>query len=258
MNPKNAVIHLGDCLQVMKDMSSKSVDIVFTSPPYNLGNSRGRKDRNNFYNAGKTGKDKGSKLRIKNGYKAYGDDLEYDEYVRWQKAVLLECWRLLKDDGAIYYNHKPRIQMGILQTPLDLNPGLPVRQVIIWEKGSSVNVSKRFYMPTTEWIVVFAKPDFELKDTAACTIGDLWRAAGGYNPHPAPFPVELPLKALEGLSGEIVLDPFCGSGSCGVACLRTNKKFIGIDNSAEYCQMARNRLYLAEQGDFTSWNLAGA
>jgi DNA modification methylase len=259
VTPKNAAIHLGDCLQVMKDMPSKSVDIVFTSPPYNLGLNRGRKNRNAFENT--TAKGKPIILKIKNGYSGHDDAFDNDEYVRNQKAVLLECWRLLKDDGAIYYNHKPRLQMGVLQTPLDLNPGLPVRQIIIWDKGSSINVSQRFYMPSCEWIVLFAKPDFKLKNTAASGIGDVWRISpltGGYNPHPAPFPVELPLRAFEGLSGELVLDPYCGSGTVGVACLKTGKRFVGIDNSKEYIEMSKRRLYLAEQGDFTGWHLAGA
>lgn len=196
--------------------------------------------------------------KLKNGYANHGDNLEYDEYVRWQKSVLLECWRLLSDDGAIFYNHKPRLQMGLLQTPFDLNPGLPVRQIIIWNRGTCVNFSQRFYAPACEWIAVFAKPDFKLRDTAASALGDVWTFGWeANNPHPAPFPVELPLKILQSTKGETVLDPFCGSGTVGIACLQTSKKFIGIDNSSEYVAMAKNRLYLAEQGDFASWRLAG-
>lgn len=243
----------------MKDMPSKSVDIVFTSPPYNLRNNRGFKNSNAFDNS--TAKGKPKKMKIKDGYANHGDDLDHDEYVRNQKSVLLECWRLLKDSGAIYYNHKPRLQRGLLQTPLDLNPGLPLRQIIIWDKGSSINVSQRFYMPMHEWIVLYAKPEFKLKNTAACGVGDIWKISplmGGYNPHPAPFPVELPLRALESVNGDVVLDPYAGSGTVGVACLKTGKKFVGIDNSKEYVSMARTRLYLAEQGDFSSWNIAGA
>lgn len=256
MNPKNSVIHCGDSLQVMKDMPSKSVDIIITSPPYNLKNSRGRKDNNNF----STGRMKISKL--KNGYANHGDDLEHDEYVRWQKSILLECWRLLKDDGAIFYNHKPRVQMGILQTPLDLNPGLPLRQIVIWNRGNcGMNMSVRFYVPDSEWIVIFAKPEFKLKSMAESAVSDIWSFAPEHNnPHPAPFPVELPLRILKSLSdnSSVVLDPFCGSATVGIACLATGRRFTGIDNAKSYCEMARTRLYLAEQGDFSSWRLTGA
>lgn len=254
MTPKNSVIHCGDSLAVMRDMPSKSVDIIITSPPYNLGRSRGSATTNHF--------DGGNmkKSKLKNGYANHGDNLEYDEYVRWQKAILLECWRVLADTGAIFYNHKPRLQMGLLQTPLDLNPGLPLRQIIIWDRGSpSPNFSQRFYVPMCEWIVVYAKPDFKLRDTAASAAGDVWKFGWeSHNPHPAPFPVELPLRILQSTKATNVLDCFCGSGSVGVACIQTNKKFIGIDNSEEYVAMARNRLYLAEQGDFSGWRAAGA
>lgn len=237
----------------MRDMAPKSVDIVFTSPPYNLKRSRGRSTTNAFDN----GNFKNAKM--KNGYANHGDDYEYDEYVRWQKSVLLECWRLLSDTGVIFYNHKPRLQMGVLQTPLDLNPGLPVRQIIIWNRKSGYNLSQRFYVPISEWIVMFAKPDFKLKKTADSIIGDIWTfGPERHNPHPAPFPVDLPLKALQTVSGVNCLDPFCGSGSTGVACLSTGKRFIGIDNSKDYCDMSNRRLYLAEQGDFTSWDVSGA
>lgn len=239
----------------MKDMPSKSVDIVFTSPPYNLRNNRGKLGSSNAFDGGNM---KGSK--IKNGYANHGDCLEYDEYVRWQKAVLLECWRLLTPTGVIFYNHKPRLQVGVLQTPLDLNPGLPVRQIIIWDRGSGVNFSQRFYVPRTEWIVVFAKPDFKLKNTAASAASDIWSLGpdSTSNPHPASFPVELAKKALDSVKGNVVLDPHCGSGTVGVACLATGKKFIGIDNSEIYASMSRRRLYLAEQGDFSSWRVEGA
>jgi site-specific DNA-methyltransferase (adenine-specific) len=253
MIPKNSTIHCGDCLEVMKNMPSKSVDIIFTSPPYNMGRSRGVKTKNHL-DGGKT---RAGKLR--NGYASHGDDLEYEQYVLWQKTVLLECWRLLKDDGAIFYNHKPRLQLGLLYTPLDLNPGLPVRQVIVWDRKSGFNATPAAYASCQEWVVLFAKPEFRLRNRAVSMIGDVWSfGPEKRNPHPAPFPVDLPLKALETVTGQVVLDCFAGSGTTGIACLATNKKFIGIEVSKDYCELMKRRLYLAEQGDFESWNLIGA
>lgn len=255
MKPKNATVHCGDCLSVMKDMPSKSVDLIITSPPYNMGRSRGYKSTNHFDN----GRFKNAKF--KSGYENHGDNLEYDDYVRWQKAVLLECWRLLSDHGAIFYNHKCRVQLGLLQTPLDLNPGLPLRQIITWNRSTSVNLSVRFFAPFTEWIVVFAKPDFKLKSMGSSSVGDVWSfGPETSNPHPAPFPVELPTRILDALpdTNKTVLDCFCGSGTVGIACLATGRKFIGIDSAKSYCDMAKNRLYLAEQGDFSGWRMTGA
>lgn len=239
-------------------MPSGSVDVVFTSPPYNL-QRRVDGEVNHWLNVGKYRKGKTGKK-----YATYRDDMLYKDYVLWQRQVLLECWRVLNNTGAIFYNHKPRIQDGICYTPLDLNPGIPVRQVIIWKRGGAVNFSPSFFLPMTEWIVLFAKPDFRLRDRAVSGIGDVWEIHQGspgaiYNPHPAPFPVELPLRALQALptTAKTVLDPFCGSGSTGVACVEAKKMFIGIDISQEYCDMARKRIYLAQQGDFSSWNAAG-
>lgn len=248
---KNATLHCGDCLEVMKNMPSRSVDIVFTSPPYNMGRLNGRKGVNN------SGMFKGNKL--KNGYASYGDDLEYDEYCRWQKAVLLECWRLLTDTGAIFYNHKPRVQLGLLQTPFNLNPGLPLRQIIIWDRKGGFNLTPAFFANQHEWLMVYAKPEFRLRDRSVSAIGDVWTfPPERYNPHPAPFPVDLPLQALRAVNGDVVLDCFAGSGTTGVACLAAGKKFLGIEKDKGYCEMAKRRLYLAEQGDFDSWNVAGA
>src|SRR5690242_7731077 len=92
-------LYNGDCLDVMRQMDSGSVDLVFTSPPYNLGNSNGEKVRFST---------KWPKAQLGNGYDVAQDAMPYPEYVAWQKQVLTECWRLLSDTGAIFYNHKPR------------------------------------------------------------------------------------------------------------------------------------------------------
>jgi site-specific DNA-methyltransferase (adenine-specific) len=237
----------------MRTLPSKSIDIVFTSPPYNL-QTHITKGKNYWLTVGKM-----KKSRLGKGYAASKDDMPYDEYVRWQKSVLLECWRLLTDTGAIFYNHKPRIQDGLLYTPLDLNPGLPVRQILIWKRAGGINCSPTFFMSTHEWIVIFAKPAFQIRDRSASGIGDVWEIHQGNQSnqpkHPAPFPMELPLRALTALRKEerVILDPFMGSGTTGAACMKTKRDFIGIDISKEYCDMARNRISLAQRGDFYSW-----
>lgn len=245
------VIH-GDNLEVMRDMPSGSFDLVFTSPPYNLGLSSESGAQNI-----KTVNGRFRTSQWKFGYEGGGDNMPHDEYKAWQHDLLLECWRLLADNGAIYYNHKPRVLEGILTTPLEYNPGLPLRQIVIWARGNGINWNVSFYAPTCEWILVLAKPDFRLLDQSASGFGDVWRI----NPerdsdHPAPFPVELPLRALTTTNAQRILDPFCGSGTTGVACLMTGKDFVGIDNSAAYCDMARTRLRRSEGLGYTPSFLA--
>ncbi len=230
-------LHRGDCLEVMKTLPSGSIDLVFTSPPYNLGVSTG----GGLKGAKTSGKWK--KAELADGYASHDDAMPYDEYVQWQKDMLSECWRLLSDTGAIYYQHKPRVQAGLLQTPLDYNPGLPVRQIVIWKRAGGINFTPSFYLPTHEWIVIFAKPGFRLKSQAAAGAKDVWEVPQERNnPHPAPFPVELPLIACETTKAVTVLDPFMGSASTGLAAIRTGKKFVGIELDQGYFDMGKKRI----------------
>ena len=92
----------GDCLEVMRQMPDDSIDLVVTSPPYNLKNSTGNGMKANT----KSGKWAGNPLQ--NGYTHHNDEMPHDQYVEWQRACLTEAMRLLKSDGAIFYNHKWR------------------------------------------------------------------------------------------------------------------------------------------------------
>lgn len=233
-------LYNGDCIEVMKTLPDASVDLIFTSPPYNLGTSKGKK------NSGfpdKNIKSKWSGASLANGYASHDDSMPLEDYIDWQKKFLLECWRLLPETGAIYYNHKPRIQDGILQTPLDLNPGLPIRQIVIWKRAGGVNFSPTFYLPTHEWIVIFAKPEFRLRDRAASGAKDVWEVPQEKNnEHPAPFPVELPAIAIETTTAKVIMDPFLGSGTTGVAAKRAGRDFIGIELDKGYFDKAKIRI----------------
>jgi site-specific DNA-methyltransferase (adenine-specific) len=240
----------GDCLEVMAKMPAESVDMVFTSPPYNLGTTTGGGFNHPTY-ASKNSKWKNAALV--NGYDSHDDSLPYQVYVEWQKKVLLECWRLLTPAGAIFYNHKPRVQDGLLQTPLDLNPGLPVRQIIIWERSGGINYAPTHFVPMHEWIVIFAKPDFRLKSKGISGLGDVWKInqESGKNPHPAPFPVALPQRAITATNAQVILDPFMGSGSTALACINAGRNYIGIEKSSQYIELANRRIALAQmQGRF--------
>src|SRR5437763_2182405 len=98
----------GDILKVIKHIPNESVDLIVTSPPYNLKNSTG-----NGMKDGRGGK--WSKARLLNGYALHDDNLPHERYVAWQRECLAEMMRLLTDHGAIFYNHKWRVQDGLLQ-----------------------------------------------------------------------------------------------------------------------------------------------
>lgn len=229
---------LGDCLEKMKEMPDGSFDLIITSPPYNLSNSSG----NGFKGDISSGKWKNAALA--KGYGLHRDDMPHSEYTAWQHNILNECWRLLADDGAIFYNHKPRVQNGEVVLPTIYNPGLPLRQIVIWDRKGGFNFNQSFYLPSHEYIMVFAKPDFRLKSKAASGIKDIWAILPerSSNKHPAPFPVQVPANILETTTGQRVLDPFCGSGTTGVACIRHNRHFTGIELEPKWRDMAKARL----------------
>src|SRR5262245_37347219 len=148
-NYLNTII-TGDCLSVMKEMPDESVDLIVTSPPYNLKNSTG-----NGMKDGRGGK--WSRAALINGYANYDDNMPHDLYAKWQRDCLNEMFRLLKDDGAIFYNHKWRVQNGLLQDRQDIINGLPVRQIIIWKRKGGINFNKGYFLPTYEVIYLIAK-----------------------------------------------------------------------------------------------------
>lgn len=231
---KNKII-LGDSIEVMRRFPKETVDLIITSPPYNLKNSTG-----NGMKDGRGGKWENAALQ--KGYLDHPDDMPYDEYCQWQRACLRQMMRLLKDDGAIFYNHKWRVQAGLLQDRNDIVKGFPVRQIIIWKRKGGINFNPGYFLPTYEVIYMITKPNFRLKQ-GANKLGDVWEIMQEMsNPHPAPFPVDLIDRIISSTNAKLVLDPFAGSGTTAVAALKNNCEYICIDNAMEYCEIAKIRL----------------
>lgn len=226
----------GDCIEVMKEIPDQSVDLVVTSPPYNLS------IRKTFGNTEKwKGKWNNSKLQAA-GYDKHNDYMPEDKYLIWQKKMLAEAFRTLKDDGAIFYNHKWRVQNGLYQQRPEIIEGLPLRQIIIWKKAGGINFNEGYFLPTYEVIYLIAKPKFKLAPKAN-RYGDVWEITQEKgNWHPAAFPIELATRCVNSTSGNIILDPYMGSGTVGVACKQAGKTYIGIDISQDYCDKAQSRI----------------
>lgn len=225
----------GDCLSVMKKMPDEYVDLIVTSPPYNLKNSTG-----NGMKDGRGGKWKNAALV--NGYSHYDDNMPHDKYVSWQRDCLTEMYRLLKPEGAIFYNHKWRVQNGLLQDRQDIVNGFPVRQIIIWKRKGGINFNPGYFLPTYEVIYLIAKPKFRLAPKAN-SYGDIWEFTQEMNnPHPAPFPIDLISRIISSTNASLVLDPFMGSGTTAIAAIMNSRHYIGIEISPEYIKLAKNRI----------------
>lgn len=225
----------GDCLTLMKKLPDESIDLIVTSPPYNLKNSTG-----NGMKDGRGGK--WANASLINGYSHHDDCMPHEEYAAWQRNCLTEMLRLIKDDGAIFYNHKWRVQAGLLQDRQDIVAGFPVRQIIIWKRKGGINFNKGYFLPTYEVIYMICKPQFRLAK-GANSYGDIWEFMQEMNnEHPAPFPVDLIERIVSSTNAQIVLDPFMGSGTTAIAAKKLGRDFIGMEISPEYIELSKRRL----------------
>tara|TARA_R100000656_G_scaffold123513_2_gene100167 strand:+ start:291 stop:962 length:672 start_codon:yes stop_codon:yes gene_type:complete len=220
-------LYNGDCLEVMKEFPDNFIDITITSPPYNLGNKH--HTGNNYH-------------------QAYNDDLPESEYQEQQIEVLNEIYRITKDTGSIFYNHKNRIKKGLQITPYEwlLKTNWIIKQELVWFNGSQNFDKIRFY-PMTErvyWLVKSPKTKlynainhhdlFDKKD---------WKPVGTKGSHTRAYPeklVEDLLLCFE--DSKIVLDCFMGSGTTGIVAKRMNRDFIGIELDEEYFKIAKERI----------------
>lgn len=228
-------VHCGDCIALMNKMPAASIGLIVTSPPYNLRNSTG-----NGMKDGRGGK--WSNAKLLEGYESHDDAMPHDQYVKWQRDCLTSMMRVLREDGAIFYNHKWRVQAGIWQDRADIVKDFPVRQIIIWKRDGGINFNPGYFLPTYEVIYLICKPEFRLAPKANA-IGDVWQIPQeNNNPHPAPFPVELAQRCIQSTTADIILDPFMGSGSTAIAAEACERKWIGLELSKDYCKVARERV----------------
>ncbi|XGB39840.1 MAG: site-specific DNA-methyltransferase [Cyanobacteria bacterium LVE1205-1] len=240
----NTIVH-GSCEQ-MKEIPDCSVHLMITSPPYNVS-------------------------------KEYDDDLSLNEYLTMLKNSFSETYRILVNGGRACINvanlgRKPYIPLSDYISNMMIEIGFNMRGEIIWNKAASASPSTAWGSwqsaanPTLrdihEYILVFSKGDYKRErkkeelETKINTISkeqfmewtkSIWtmnaesaRRIG----HPAPFPEELPNRLIQlySFTNDIILDPFIGSGTTGVAALKADRFYIGYDTNEEYIKLAEKRL----------------
>ncbi len=231
--------------EILPTLADESVDIVVTSPPYNMGLVPGGNGRGTYKHTGQKA------TRFTEGYEEPGDDaMPQDDYDTWQRWVLGHLWRISR--MGVFYNHRPRVEHGRLRDPLsgqwacgplgDHHPRL--RQRIILDRGTGIDVNKRLFCTRGEYLFLFAKPAFELVSLSASGMGDVWRIGAETRIpwHPAPFPLIVPARCIEATGATSVLDPFAGSGTTLRAAADAGITAIGIEKSATYCAGIVDRL----------------
>jgi site-specific DNA-methyltransferase (adenine-specific) len=229
-------IFCGDALTILKSLPAEIIDVGITSPPYNKGENK-----------------KGW-LVANVKYKGASDKLPEDLYQKNQVEVLNEIFRITKPGGSFFYNHKIRWERGRLLHPMDWlrKTKWLIRQEIIWDRMIAANIRGWRFWQVEERIYWLYKPKGnnyigeELKPKHAL-LTSIWRfPPERENPHPAPFPLALPVRCIYSIMdkkrGGLVMDPYCGSGTTLVAAKILGHNFIGIDISKEYVEFSEERL----------------
>ena len=213
------IIH-GDCLEVLKTLPSGSVDAVVTDPPYMVGGASTRR-----------------------GDRPQSPVADWTNSARWYKDWLGECFRVAGDSAPVWMFGNWRT-LPVLEIAVQ-SLARRITSTLVWDKEwigvGSMNGLRCQY----ELVFLLGGPNFSIEDRS---VGDIWRekwASARPNGHTQEKPVGLAsrLMNVSGVhKGATVLDPFMGSGTTGVACINTGRKFIGIEIDEGYCNIARKRI----------------
>jgi len=246
--PVNKIIH-GDCRDVLHKLPEESIDLVVTSPPYNVG-------------------------------KEYEEPMSEGEYTNFLAEVFLGLKRVLKPDGRICWNvpyqvmnpHREIFSPWYCSVKALRRAKLKYRDNITWNQlnsdndtawGSWCSASAPWLRHMTEAIIIVYKEVWKKQNKGESDITrdeflkfvlDLWGmpcASRKKVGHPAPFPEELPYRCIKLFSyvNDVVLDPFLGSGTTALVALKTGRGFVGVELNYDYCLIALKRIkpYLQQQ-----------
>jgi site-specific DNA-methyltransferase (adenine-specific) len=210
-------IECGDCLDLLKSLPSGSVDAVVTDPPYGIN----------------TKSDGGGKLN------PWGD---LCNSAFWYAAWLGEVRRVLRFKGAAWVCLNWRSLVTFQKASCDL--GWPIESLMIWDKKWIGPGGSRGLRPSYEMVALFCGPEFSVEDRGIPDIQAFPWSSHKPTGHPAEKPVDLMRFCIDATvgTGATVLDPFMGSGTTGVACIQTGRKFIGFELDAKYCEIAARRI----------------
>jgi hypothetical protein len=237
----------GDYAEQLNDVSAK---LICTSPPYNIGSKQSRKD----------GRRKFGEYDPKSygGITGYDDNLPWPEYQESQRKFLIWAADHLTKDGTLVYNHKPRRVDGAMIHPAqwflhpDVITRLTLMEEVVWDRGSTHNHCLQLMWPQTERLYVFRRADgvYSFQSTPDMPQrSDVWKISLSSRKttevgHNAPWPDALAdaIVAAWSAPGDLVCDPYAGSGAAGMAALRLGRFFVGSELNEEYHRVAAQRL----------------
>ena len=239
-------VYFEDCVEGMRErLDDNSVDMVFTSPPYNV-------DLKENYQINESDHDKAK----------YDDNMDPEEFKEFLSDVFAEVARVVKPGGHVFINFQNDIRDGTVKPPTDWLPDLvplPWRSFVVWDKGTSATINGKLgehgegvYAANWEPIFHFTAEPRPLNGSGGEQLG-VWNIPASNREfshetgdHPAPFPVALVDKALRTATreGDTILDPFMGSGTTAVASIEANREYIGfeLDEDGAYKPIIERRV----------------
>lgn len=248
-------LRYGDCLELMKNIPDKSIDLVITDCPYRIvqggcsNNTVTFKAMSGVLDKQRRGCGKCSIKwetegqlnnieNVKAGKIFDHNDIEFKEW-------LPDVYRALKDNSHCYIMINAR-NLKDLQVEAE-KVGFKYQQILIWNKGNAT--PNRWYMQGYEMILMLRKGKaVPIKNLGEKNIISVPNIKSGKKIHPTEKPVELMKIFIENSSNEndTILDPFMGSGTTGIACVNTNRNFIGIELDEKYFNIAKERIEKAQ------------
>ena len=234
----SAQVACGSCIDLMRAIPDNSVDLVLTDPPYNLGLFMKERGTNM------------EKLRPNHFAFQGWDDLDFKTWSEQMNQFLTECHRVLKKRGALI------IFMSVIKVESIINlaqdNGFYYKTTGIWHKTNPLprNMNLQFVNSTEAWLYFVFKGTTGTFNNGKKVVHDYVETSvvplseKKFGKHPTQKPIALMEHFVKLLTnkGDTVLDPFMGSGSSGVASLKLGRKFVGIEMSKEYFNLAQKRM----------------
>lgn len=236
---ESVTLYHGDVVDVLPHLTNVAATV--TSPPYNTLGKKLSKP---------SGLHKNNRWLEKVNALGYADDMDEGAYADWQASVAAGVYAVTKPGGSFFYNHKCRWRNGVLFHPIDIVrsfEGWTLRQELIWDRACSITFNARMFATSDERIFWLVKPGAaHVWNQQASGYLSVWKV----NPetaqpnHPCPFPEPIVTRAIAGttLPGDLVLDPFAGSGTTLRVAKDMGRRAVGVEIEERYCEVIAKRL----------------
>ena len=226
-------LYLGDCRDVLPTLDK--LDCVVTSPPYNQ----------NIDSFKPSGMHKESRwvTKISSGY---FDSMNENDYQKWQTELLDMIYINSSKTASVFYNHKMRWRKGIIIDPKlwIAKTNWRLRQELVWARNGSTTMNARMFAPNDERIYWLSKDDHKWNQECVSFMS-VWQIPSRADAaHACSYPIELPRRCIVATTDidDLVMDPFMGGGTTGVAAIRTCRRFVGIEIDPKYFDLACKRI----------------